>query len=59
MEYLIVASCLLLLMAIVLFSMRKQLSAMFRGQAFNDPKLRQLLDHGKLKSKDDSPSDAS
>ena len=36
--------CILLLLAFLLFAMRQQLAALFRGQLFSDPKMRELLD---------------
>jgi hypothetical protein len=55
----LIAVGILTFMAFLLFSMRKQLVAMFRGEPFSDPKLRELLDREKQKAKDNRPPDAS
>lgn len=45
----------LLLLAVTLFSMRKQLGALFRGDLFSDPKMRELLDREKRRMEGDKP----
>lgn len=47
--------CILLILAFVLFSMRNQLSALFRGDPYSDPKMRELLDREKRRNEDDVP----